>query len=39
MFHLASLATPAHAPMATHQRGSRLTRSLVTSSSVTAQKT
>ena len=39
IFHLASLATPAQAPIATHQRGSWLTSSFMTSSSVAAQKT
>ena len=39
MFHLASLATPAQPPIATHQRGSRLARSFMTSSSVAAQNT
>jgi hypothetical protein len=39
MFHFASLASPAQPPTATHQRGSRLTSSLVTSSSVSAQNT
>ena len=39
MFHLASLATPAHVPTASHQRGSRRSSSFMTSSSVTAQNT
>ena len=39
IFHFASLASPAHPPMAIHQRGSRLASSLVTSSSVSAQNT
>ena len=39
MFHLASLATPTQAPIASHQRGSWLASSRITSSSVTAQNT
>ena len=39
MFHLASLASPAQPPIATHQRGSWLARSFMTSSSVAAQNT
>ena len=39
MFHLASLATPAQPPIATHQRRSWLARSCMTRSSVTAQNT
>ena len=39
MFHLASLATPALAPIASHHRGSRLSSSFMTSSRVTAQQT
>ncbi len=39
MFHLASLATPAQPPIATHQRGSWLARSRMTRSRVAAQNT
>ena len=39
MFHLASLATPAQPPIASHQRGSRLASSRMTRYSVTAQNT
>ena len=39
MFHLASLAIPTQPPIATHHRGSRVSRSRMTSSSVIAQKT
>ena len=39
MFHLASLPTPTHAPMASHQRGSWLASRRMTSNSVTAQNT
>ncbi len=39
MFHLASPASPAHKPAGTHQRGSPLATSLVTSSKVAAQNT
>ena len=39
MFHLASLATPAQPPMASHQRGSRLASSRMTSSRIDAQNT
>ena len=39
MFHLASLATPAQPPIATHQRRSWLARSCMTRSSMTAQNT
>src|SRR5215469_8830236 len=39
MFHFASPAIPAHAPIAIHQRGSRLASRRMTSSSVTAQNT
>ena len=39
MFHLASLPTPTHAPMASHQRGSWLASRRTTRNSVTAQNT
>ncbi len=39
MFHLASLATPAQPPIASHQRGSWLVSSRSTRYSVTAQNT
>ena len=39
MFHLASLATPAQPPMASHHRGSRLVSRRITRYSVTAQNT
>ena len=39
MFHLASLASPAQPPMATHQRGSWLASSFMTRSRVAAQNT
>ena len=39
MSHLASLATPAQPPTATHHRGSRLASRRITRYSVTAQKT
>ncbi len=39
MFHLASLATPAQPPMASHHRGSRLVSRRITRYSVSAQNT